>query len=181
MFAHGVDLADGGARAQQRARHRLLVLERYALGRRDPVGRGAARHQHQHEIVRACAVSQSKRAIGGLEARRIRDRMAGLDHANLAQMPRIAVTRDGDAAQAFRRNSHPVEVVRFGHLGHRARGLAGGEQYQPARRQSGGSRGGRHVAGCAADTAVRNSPARKERRLSFELPISAHCRKNLLI
>jgi hypothetical protein len=44
-----------------------------------------------------------------------------------------------------------------------------------------GSRGGRHVAGCAADTAVRNSPARKERRLSFELPISAHCRKNLLI
>ena len=62
MFAHGVDLADGGARAQQRARHRLLVFKRYAGGRRDPVGRGAARHQHQHEIV-------GPRAIGERRAR----------------------------------------------------------------------------------------------------------------
>ena len=38
-------------------------------------------------------------------------------------------------SQAFRRNSDPVEVVRFGRLGHRPRGFAGGEQYQPARRQ----------------------------------------------
>ena len=48
-----IDLADDGARAQQRARDGLFVLKRYAGRRRDPVGRGAARHQHQDEIVGA--------------------------------------------------------------------------------------------------------------------------------
>ena len=38
MFAHRVDLADIGAGAQQRARHRLFVGKRNAARRRDPVG-----------------------------------------------------------------------------------------------------------------------------------------------
>ena len=132
MFAHGVDFTDGRAGAQKRTGHGLFVLKRYSFRRRDPVRRGAARHQHQDEIVRACAVSQSKRAIGGLEARSIRYRMSGLDHPNLAKMTRIAMPRDGDPGQALRRNSHLVEVVRFGRLGHRSRGFARGKQYQPA-------------------------------------------------
>jgi hypothetical protein len=58
--------------------------------------------------------------------------MPGLDHSNLAKMTRVAVTRDGHAGQAFRRSSPPVEVVRFGRLGHRTRCLACGKQYQLA-------------------------------------------------
>ena len=47
VLAHGVDLADRCARAQQGARHLLLLGQRHAMGRRDPVGGAAAREQHQ--------------------------------------------------------------------------------------------------------------------------------------
>ena len=72
MLAHRVDLADVGARAQQRPRHRLLVGERESGGRRDPVRRCAARQQHQHQIVRVRAIGERERAARRLQARRRR-------------------------------------------------------------------------------------------------------------
>ena len=111
MLAHGVDLADGGARAQQRARDRLLLGERQAVGRRDPVRRGAARNQHQHEIVGAGAVGERERAFGGIEAGLVRHRMAGFDHLDHAGRPAIAVPRDRDAGEAVGRKAAGVEIV----------------------------------------------------------------------
>ena len=61
MLAHGIDLADRRARAQQRAGHLLLLRERHAFGRRDPVGRAAAGQQHQQQVVGAGLLRQPQR------------------------------------------------------------------------------------------------------------------------
>ena len=52
--------------------------------RRDPVGRCAARHQHQHEIVGAGAVGELRARLGRRKPGCVRDRMAGLDHRECA-------------------------------------------------------------------------------------------------
>ena len=49
MLAHGVDLGDRRARCEQRAGQRLLLGEREARRRRDPVRGRAARHQHERQ------------------------------------------------------------------------------------------------------------------------------------
>ena len=92
MFAHRVDLANIGAGAQQRARHRLLFREREAARGRDPVGGGAARHQHQHEIVGRRGLRELERARGGIETRLVRHRMARFDH--LDRLASAARSRD---------------------------------------------------------------------------------------
>ena len=61
--SHGIDLADGGARAQQRPRDRLLVSKRQSCRRQGQQRGTAAREQAQHEVcgtqathlLRACA------------------------------------------------------------------------------------------------------------------------------
>ena len=69
---------------EQRARHGLLLGKREARRRRDPVGRGAAGQQHQHEIVGAGRFGELQRALGAGEPGCIRHRMAGLDHRRCA-------------------------------------------------------------------------------------------------
>jgi len=69
MLAQRIDLADAGARAQQRAGDGLLFGEREALYGRDPVGRGAARHQHEDESSAvAAAASASTREVAASPA-----------------------------------------------------------------------------------------------------------------
>ena len=157
-----------GAGAQQRARHRLLVGERNAVGRRDPVGRSAARHQHQHEIVRAL---RHRRASA-------RDRRPpGRPHPGSGGRPRscarVASAGRSRGARPRRRSGvRPAirswfEIVSLPRLRSSTR--------PPCRRRAGSSRpaggggssGGRHDAGCAAATAVRNRSARNERRGRF--------------
>ena len=91
MFAQRVDLANVSARTQQRARDGLFVVKGYARSRRDPVGRGATRYQHQYQIVGGRSISERQRSFGRLQAGRVRDRMAGFDHAYDARRPAIAV------------------------------------------------------------------------------------------
>ncbi len=132
MLSHRVDLADVGAGAQQRPRHRLLVGERQSLRRRDPVGRRAARQQHQHQIVRPGAVGQAR-----APARRPASPAAsgiGWPASTIGielGRPAIAVPRHGDAGRAVPAASPRNRPLR--HLGHRAGGLAGGQHDQPAR------------------------------------------------
>ena len=69
MLADDVDLADRRARAQERAVHLLLLRERHAFGRRDPVRRAAAGHQHQQQIVRGRFGRQPQRVVGAPSVR----------------------------------------------------------------------------------------------------------------
>ena len=77
-------------------------------------------------------VGERKRARGGIEPGLIRHRVTGLHHVDHAQRPSIAVTRDRDPGQPVLRKA-AVEIMRLRDLGHRACGLAGCEQDQPAR------------------------------------------------
>ena len=103
MLAQRIHLADGGAAAQQRAGHRLLLCERDACGRRDPVRRRAAREQHQHEIVGFRRIGERQRALRGVQTRRVGHRMPGLDHRDVPGRTAIAVAGDGDAGEPVRR------------------------------------------------------------------------------
>ncbi len=82
---------------------------------------------------------------------RIGDRMAGFDHLHMPGRTGIAVPRDRKPAEPARGQAAVVEIMPFRDLGHRAGGLAGGEDEQPSgpgrrrqmRRQAiGGVRGG---------------------------------------
>ena len=132
-FAQRIHVADGGAAAQQRPRHRLLLGKRDARGRRDPVGRGAAGQQHQHEVVRARRFGKRQRPFGSLQPRFVRHRMAGLDDGNMPGRAAIAVAGDGDAGEPVRGDA--AEIMLFGGLRHRARRLAGGQHDEAAARR----------------------------------------------
>ena len=99
-----------------------------------------------------------ERPLGGLKPGGIGNRMAGLDHRDDLGRPAIALPRHGDAGEPARRQRR--RISRFRHLGHGARGLAGRQHDQPARRGGGGRCGGRQDDGCAAAIAVRNNPFR---------------------
>ena len=130
MFAHRIDLADIRAGAKQCAGHCLFFRERKAGGGRDPVGRCAARHQHQHEIIRARGLRQFECVRGRVQARFIRHRMPCLDHLDHFGRASIAMARDRDPRHAFARHAFRFEIMPLGGLGHRARGLVGSEQDQ---------------------------------------------------
>ena len=148
MLAHRIHLADGGAAAQQRARHRLLLFEREPGGRRDPVRRGAAGEQDQHEVVGIGRVGERQRALGRGDAGCIGHRMPGLDHRDVPRRPPIAVAGDREAGEPALRQSR--QIMPLGDLGHRACGLSGGEDDEPparrrlrqVRRQDGRGMGG---------------------------------------
>ena len=101
MFAHGIDLADARARTQQRARHRLLVGEGDAVRRRDPIGRGAARHQHQHQVILVGAVGVVRWRARGFQAAAVRHRMAGFDHGHDPGRAAIAVARHRNSTESL--------------------------------------------------------------------------------
>ena len=66
VLANGVDLADRRAGAEQRPRHLQFLHKGHTLGRRDPIGRAAARQQHQHQIVDLGLLRQTQGLFGSL-------------------------------------------------------------------------------------------------------------------
>ena len=133
MFAHAVDLADIGAAAKQRPGRRLLVRERDAGDRRDPIGGRAAGKQHQDEIVRPRRVGKFEHAFGAVEAGLVGDRVSGLDHGYALRRPAIAVTGHGNPVEPALRNA--CEIMPFGRFGKRAGALAGGQNDEPPARR----------------------------------------------
>ena len=132
MFSHHVHLADRRAGAQQCAVHLLLLRERDAVGRRDPVGRAAAGQQHQQEIVggrlRAPVAACRRRLQPGF----VGHGMAGLDHPDAPRRHAVAVAGGGDAGQALRLESERVEIMPLRRRRQRGGALAGGKADHPA-------------------------------------------------
>ena len=115
-----VHLGDVGARGEQRAVDRLLVLERKAFRRQREQCRRAARDQAQHQVVRARALRVLQDPSGGGAAGSVRHRMRRLDHLDPGARHGVAVAGHHEA---FERPGHvPLDRAR-----HRRRGLAGAE------------------------------------------------------
>ena len=164
MLSHRIDLADVGAGTEQRPRHRLLIGERQALDRRDPVGRCAAGQKHQHEIVPARAIRQGQRALGGFKTGGVRDRMAGLDHRDGPGRPAIALPRHGNAREPAGRQ---IGVGRLGRFRHGTGGLAGAEHDHPAGPRRRGQMGWQaecrvRCCDCSAKQPVQKRPCRHD-------------------
>ena len=135
MLADDIHLADRRARTQQCAVHLLLLCERNAVGRRDPVRGAAAGQQHQQQIISGCLSGEAQRFVGGFQPGFVGHGMAGLDHPDPARRHAVAVPRGGKAGQSRRIEAKRVEVMPFGSSGHRCRSLAGGEADHPALRR----------------------------------------------
>ena len=135
MLAHDVHLADRRAGAQQRAVDLLLLRERNAVDRRDPVRRAAAGQQHQQQIVGGRLRRQTQRVVGGLQPGLVGHGMAGLDHPDAPRRHAVAVAGGGDADQASRVERQRVEIMPLGGRGHRGGALAGGKADHPAFRR----------------------------------------------
>src|SRR5262249_43181379 len=84
----------------------------------------------------APAESEIERLDGRRKAGRVWQRVARLDDAHEAGRTAIAVTGDGETADAAFQHTMFVEIVAFGDLGHGTRGLAGRQNGQA----SGGGR-----------------------------------------
>ena len=135
MLADDIHLADRRARTQQCAVHLLLLCERNAVGRRDPVRGAAAGQQHQQQIVSGCLGGETQRFVGGFQPGFVGHGMAGLDHPDPPRRHAVAVARGGKAGQPRRIEPQRIEVVPLGRSGHRRRALAGGEADHPALRR----------------------------------------------
>ena len=148
MFAHDIDFVDRRTRTQKRARDRLLVLERNALRGRNQVGRCAARHQHQHQIVLAGIIREVECAISAFKSCRRR----GSDARPRSCARAARAYRNRDARRQHRSAARQQFAACRGNaprrLGHRTRRLARCDQDQPTRRWWWQKRG-RHDAGCA--------------------------------
>ena len=160
-------------RAQQRARHRLL------LGEASSPAAGAIQFAdappESSTSTRSSAsarIGERERPLGRGEAGRVRYRMAGFDHRHQLRRPPVAVAGDREPGEPP--GTAVVEIVPLGDLGHRARRLAGGEQDQPPRAAARQVRG-QARAGWAAATALRNNNSRKARTV-LSIP-SIHVRK----
>ena len=110
-----------------------LSAKRDAGRWRDPIGRGAAGQQHQHEIVLSRRVGKCERAFGALEPGFVGDRMAGLDHGDPSGRPAITVTGDGNAVEPLRCDAR--QIMLFRHFGERACAFAGGQDNEPSVRR----------------------------------------------
>ena len=158
MLAHRVDFDDRGAAGEQRPRHCLLVRKREPGGGRDPVCRGAAGNQHQHQILGAGGIGEVERFAGRGETGCVGQRVARLDDAHAARRTAIAATGHGDTADAAFRHATFVEIVAFGDLGHGAGSLAGRQNEQA-------SGGGRRQMRRQAALRVRGRHRRAEKPL----------------
>ena len=182
MLAHGVDLADRRARAQQRPGHLLLLRERHAPGRCDPVGGAAARQQHQQQIVGAGILGETQAALRALQAGLVGHRMAGLDDLDAPGRQTVAVTGGRDSRQKRGLKTELVEVMPLRRHGHGGRGLAGGQTDHPAFRR-GAQMGREHAVGVRGGH--RGVEDRAQQRASighrFTGPDRGHMRRRLSI
>ena len=120
MLPDRVHRRDVGAGGEQRAVHRLLVLERDPLGGESEQRRSAARDQAEHQVVRPGALGQREDAPRRVPAARIGHRVRGLD--DLDPLAGDAVPGAGDD-EALER---PLPVL-LHRARHRGRGLARAE------------------------------------------------------
>ena len=184
MLADGVDLADRRARAQQCPVHLLLLRERHALDRRDPVRRAAARQQHQQEIVGTGVVRPAAR----LSSAPFRPASSGTGWpASTTLIRRVGTPWPWRVVampdQPRRVQSELIEIMPLRRGRHRGGALAGGKADHPAfrhraqmRRQHdigmGGSDGGvedRAQQGASVGHRVRDLMKTCDGRLSIRL------------
>ena len=97
MLAHGIDLADRRARAEQRAGDRLLVRKRDPRRRQGKQRRAAPGDEAEREIVRSQSLGHGEDARRGLAAAGIRHRMRRLDHLDRPRRHAVAVPGDDEA------------------------------------------------------------------------------------
>ena len=129
VAAHAIDLADGGAGCEQRARQRLLDFEREPRRRQRQKRRPAARDEAEHEILRRQPPNALEHALGAAHAGRIGNRMSRLDDLDALAGHRIAVPSDHEPGE----RPAPLPLHR---LRHRRRGLPGPHHdHPPARRR----------------------------------------------
>ena len=98
-------------RCEQRLVHRLLVLERDALGGKREQGRAAARDEAEHEIVLREPLHHLEDALRRLAAGFVGNGMGGLDHFEPLRRHPIAVAGDHEPIEG----AVPGVFERFGH------------------------------------------------------------------
>ena len=128
VLAHGIDLLDGRAAAQQLRRHRLEIRHRDSLGGQRQQARAAARKERQQQVFFLQGFCSLKDLARGGFTCRVRHRMPGLDDADLPGRQAVPVAGDRD----------PLELalkVLLGGEGHRSRGLARGSHESAALRR----------------------------------------------
>ena len=130
MLAHRVDLADRGARREQRPRDRLFFREREAGSGRDPVGGRAAGDERQDQIVGAGGIGHGQRFKGRGHAGRVGHGMARFHDAHHPCGPAVAMTGDRETTDAADWQAALVEVMTLGNLGHGAGALASRQNQQ---------------------------------------------------
>ena len=99
MFAHGVHLADGGARLEQRLVHRLLVFEAHAFRGQREQRRAAAGDKTEHEVVLGQPLDQLEDALRRVAAGGVGNRVGGLDHFQALGRHAVAVAGHDQALE----------------------------------------------------------------------------------
>src|SRR5258708_1358071 len=100
MLAHRVDFDDRSAAGEQRPRHCLLVRKREPGGGRDPICRGAAGNQHQHQILGAGGIGEVERFAARGETGCVGQGGARLDAAHPARRAALCPPGPGGTPDA---------------------------------------------------------------------------------
>lgn len=128
VAADGVHLADRSAGAEKGGGEGLLLRQRQAFARKAGERGGAAAQQDEDEIVGTGLSGEAEQALGGRDARFVRDGMAGGDAFDPVQRRGAAVRNDGQAGE----RTGPMSFHRARHA---ARRLAHGKDDGTARRR----------------------------------------------
>ena len=103
MAAHGVDLANVGATAQQGAGNGLFVGQADAGHGQRQQGRAAARDQAQDHIIGAQTLHHLQHAFGGLHPGFVGHGVGGLHDFNVFAIHRMPIAGDDQATHGTRR------------------------------------------------------------------------------
>jgi hypothetical protein len=125
---HAVDLADGGAGGQQRARECLFDLEREPRRGQRQQRRPAARDEAEHEIVRRQPPDAIEHPLCAAHAGRIGNGMSGLHDLDPPAGHRVSVARHHEPGE----RPAPLPLHR---LRHRRRSLPRSDHDQPPSRR----------------------------------------------
>ena len=86
------------------------------MRRRDPIGRGATRQQHEDKIAAVHRVRHRKHPLSCGDARLIRYRVSGLDHRDMPGRTAIAVPSDAETGKPLARQDNGI--MRFRDFDH---------------------------------------------------------------
>jgi len=115
VFAHSVDVVDGGARVQQGLGDLAQLLQADACDRRGEQTGAAARNQCQQQIVltQPCRHLQHPQGCGF--AAPVGQRVAGFDHFDATGRQAVSIAGDDQTGQA--RLGRPMGLDGSGHAG----------------------------------------------------------------